>query len=90
MPSLMLSVRAWLLCVLISHGLQEYAEWGMALQGRFFDFGNKKARDQPLDVDVASGVPCGVAARRGMISALTAPENAFESVVESVCASGTC
>ncbi|CAK0786785.1 hypothetical protein CVIRNUC_009999 [Coccomyxa viridis] len=33
--------------------------------GRFFDFGNKKARDQPLDVDVASGVPCGVAARRG-------------------------
>ena len=38
------------------------------LQGRFFDFGNKKARDQPLDVDVASGVPCGVAARRGIIT----------------------
>ena len=30
-----------------------------------FDFGNKKTRDQPVDVDVASGVPCGIAARRG-------------------------
>ena len=54
-------------CVLSSCGLQGFAEWRVALQGRFFDFGNKKARDQPLDVDVASGVPCGVAARRGMV-----------------------
>ncbi len=35
-------------------------------QGRVFDFGNKKSRDQPVDVDVASGIPCGIAARRGM------------------------
>ena len=73
-------------CVLSSCGLQEFAEWGVALQGRFFDFGNKKARDQPLDVDVASGVPCGVAARRGMVSAFRAPESA----VKSALASGTC
>ncbi|CAL8465339.1 g4874 [Coccomyxa elongata] len=33
--------------------------------GRVFDFGNKKSRNQPVDVDVASGVPCGIAARRG-------------------------
>ena len=38
---------------------------GMWLQGRLFDFGNKKPRDQPVNVDVAGGVPCGVAARRG-------------------------
>ena len=35
------------------------------LQGRLFDFGNNKPRDQPVNVAVASGVPCGVAARRG-------------------------
>lgn len=40
-------------------------EFEQIFQGRVFDFGNKKSRDQPVDVDVASGVPCGIAARRG-------------------------
>ena len=42
----------------------------LVLQGRLFDFGNNKVRDQPVNVAVASGVPCGVAARRGDVSQL--------------------
>ncbi len=32
-----------------------------------FDFGNKQARTNPVVADVASGIPCGVASRRGAL-----------------------
>ena len=34
-------------------------------QGRTKDFGNNKDRANPVIVDVASGIPCGVAAKSG-------------------------
>ena len=45
----------------------------VAAQGRLFDFGNNKPREQPVNINVGSGVPCGVAARRGTILPLTCP-----------------
>lgn len=35
------------------------------LQGRTKDFGNNKDRANPVIVNVASGIPCGVAAKSG-------------------------
>lgn len=41
------------------------------MQGRIFDFGNKQARNNAVDVNVASGIPCGMAARRGELESTT-------------------
>jgi hypothetical protein len=47
------------------------------MQGRIFDFGNKKSRDGGVDVSVGSGVPCGIAARRGVGSKQLPPRGTF-------------
>ena len=67
MPGCCLHITGWCNSVTDLKGAEKATDL-LVLQGRLFDFGNNKPRDQPVNVAVASGVPCGVAARRGIPS----------------------